>query len=494
MHSAIAQASGLLPVSNADNLPREGRHILKADQLDYSVHPVLEPRYEYLPVSLNSLPSNAIPIAAQTTTRLEFKLPSARIINFAKSYINYNYSAPAVALNYIWTFEDVQDFASDVVFVGGNSAEVARIDNLGVYSKIVRKIDTPFVQMTTNDDLGGLYRSRKSSATNRVPAGGAGTDDFAEPLYSTATLVNTALDLQRQFKFSQLTGTILGTDRNFYCPADMYLRFNTLKGDNVCFLSTNPKDQAPGGAGVATVPSLTMNNVTLFLAVETNPSIIEMTVASCLAGSLIYSIPYTVSTRLPGTTVVNGQTSLQVAYSNMYGHRLKRIITTACGANEFLDKTYDINNTSVVDSAAKTNIAAKTASYYTSLDNRRLQQRTLSCLAPAFGQVNSDDWTENRRYIENGKSSIVSRNMYSINWFHIDSFTEVRGIGNVPEVNLDRGLDMATPHQWQFNSQAQLANLVHYVFAEFIRPIRVTVLGVELLPYELQLANLRVSS
>ena len=487
MYPAIAQASGMLPLSShVSNIPEEDHHLIKADQLDYSVHPVLESRYEYLPVSLNSLPSNAIPIAANSNTRLEFKLPSARIMNFAKSYIDYTYKAVAIANKAIWTFEDVQDFASDVVLVGGNSTEVARIDNLGVYSKVVRKIDTPLEEMMTNDDLGGLYRSRKSAGTNILPGTGSGVgkDEYIEPLYSQSPLAGVELNLPRQFKLNQLTGTILGTDRNFYCPAEMYLRFNTVKGDNVCFSNTNTAEQALDALTIASVPSLTMNNVTLWLCVETNPDIISMTVASCLKGTLTYSIPYTTCARLPGSNVVDGQTSLQVGYSNMYGHRLKRIITTACEGTETLAKTYDVNNANAI----------KTKSYYTSLDNRRLQQRTLSCLAPGNGFVNSDDWTENRRYLQKGMSSILSRDMYALNWFHIDSFLEIRGVGGIPETNLDRGLDMGTPHQWQFNSVAAVANLVHYVFAEFIRPVRVSLLGVELLPYEMLVTNLQISS
>ena len=485
MYSAVAQASGMLPTnSHVANIPDEDHHLIKADQLDYSAHQVLEPRYEYLPVSLNSLPSNAIPIAANSSTRLEFKLPSARIVNFGRSYIDYGYAAPLIASRAIWTFEDVQDFASDVVLVGSNNAEVARIDNLGIYSKVIRKVDTPLVEMMTNDDLGGLYRSR--AAFNRVIGDGYALDTYNEPLYSKATALGSALDLPRQFKLSQLTGTILGTDRNFYCPAEMYMRFNTVKGDNVALSSTSDETVSILAPLVAplSVPGITMNNVTLWLCVETNPTIIELTVASCLKGTLTYSIPYTTCARLPGSSSINGQTSLQVAYSNMYGHRLKRIITTACAGTETLTTTYDVNNWN----------AAKTKSYYTSLDNRRLQQRTLSCSAPGNGLVNGDDWAENCRYLQKGVSSITSRDMYSLSWFHIDSFYEIRGVGGIPEANLDRGLDMATPHQWQFNSVAAAANLVHYVFAEFIRPISVSVLGVELLPYELQVANLRIGS
>ncbi len=305
MYPAVALASGMLPISSHAAAPKHDQ-MIKADQLDYSSHPVLEPRYEYLPVSLNSQPSNAIPLAAQSITNLEFKLPSARVVNFAKSYVNYTLNAPLYVGKAIWTFEDVEDFASSVTLVGGNSAEVARIDNLGVYSKIMRKIDTPLQEFMENDDLGGLRRSRKSAGTNVTPAGYYipgdattlyGKDEYIESLCSQSTTVGAGgdpavqLNLQRQFKLGILKGTVLGTDRNFYCPSDMYLRFNTVKGDNIAFASSVSAAVAP--ANIATVPGLTMNNVTLWLCVETNPAIIELSVASVLAGGMTYDIPYT---------------------------------------------------------------------------------------------------------------------------------------------------------------------------------------------------------
>ena len=105
--------------------------LIKADQLDYATRPVLEPRYRYLPVSLNSQPANAIPIQPTTTQLLEFKLPSARVVNFARSYINYDHDAPPQAAGKrIAIFEDVSTFASSAILASSNNTELVRLDNL----------------------------------------------------------------------------------------------------------------------------------------------------------------------------------------------------------------------------------------------------------------------------------------------------------------------------------------------------------------------------
>ena len=472
----------------------ESLDLVKADQLDYSSHAVLEPSYKYMPVSLNNQPSGVISLAPNTTSMNEFKLPSSRVVNFGRSYVNFGIYAPKCvvsAVNYaIGTFEDVSPFASAVSLATSNGTEVARLDNLQQHQKLVRKIDTPLETFMTNDKLGNLYRSNKSAITNFIPAGGAATEEFIEPLYMNSTVMSDGdagigeLNQQRQFKLSTLTGTILGVDRNFYCPADMYLRFVTVKGDNIAW-GQKLADVAPGAdVDIVSVPGLTMNNVTLWLCVETNQDIIKMTQAACLAGGLTYDIPYTMSNRQTGQAA-SGQTNLQIAYNSSHGHRLKRIITTAFNPVETLNKSLDCDNTNGI----------RTAAYNTLLDNVKLQDRVLSCLLPAGQAVNSDDWAENRRYIDKGKSTYLSKEMYGINWFHMDSFCEIKGVGDIPEVNLDRGLDMAIPKQWQFSSQVgSTGGLAHYTFAEFTRPILVTPLGVEFTPYPLIVSNLRISS
>jgi hypothetical protein len=110
-----------------------------------------------------------------------------------------------------------------------------------------------------------------------------------------------------------------------------------------------------------------------------------------------------------------------------------------------------------------------------------LQDRVLSCLQPSNGAanplaINMDDWLENRKFAED--SVITSKENYQLNWFHQDQFfapLTKEDRDDVPEHNIDEGLPMAMPHQWQFSGTAgATAGLIHYTYAEFAREVVVT--------------------
>ena len=66
---------------------------------------------------------------------------------------------------------------------------------------------------------------------------------------------------------------------------------------------------------------------------------------------------------------------------------------------------------------------ARSQEYQTFLDSLPLQDRILSCKRPTGMNVGSDDWLENKKFLDK-RSCIVSKEMYALNWFHIDQFFE----------------------------------------------------------------------
>ena len=116
-------------------------------------------------------------------------------------------------------------------------------------------------------------------------------------------------------------------------------------------------------------------------------------------------------------------------------------------------------------------------SYQTFLDSLPIQDRILSCEFPFGTKLNSDDWFENKRYLDK-RSCILSREMYALNWFHIDQWNEPHDkVRSLPDVNIDEGLVMDTPKSWTISATAGTGGLVHYTWVEFMREIEVTVAG-----------------
>jgi hypothetical protein len=250
---------------------------------------------------------------------------------------------------------------------------------------------------------------------------------------------------------------------------EQYLRIQAGTGDKMSFVSSSVSIPVADAGSVTAGDGITLNNVTLYLAIEQDVDIVKGLMDRYMAGTLAYSIPYTTAFRNTGGAA-NSQTNIQINLSNQYGKRLKHITHTVWNPIEKYNTAYDCAN---VD-------GEKIQLYQTFLDTMPLQDRILSCNQPIGRSINSDDWLENKKFLEK-RSVIIGKNQYSINWFHRDQFYEPHTETNaLPDVNMDEGLIMDTPKQWQISATIPaggLANLVHYTYAEFAREIQITPAG-----------------
>jgi hypothetical protein len=467
-------------------------------QIDYLLRSVLAPRYKMRKIPLNNLPSASATIEPTSSTMLEWKLPNI-VYNLYRSYISYNLNAPAVALKVSTTHEDVFDLGQTVTFGSAGGVDLVNLQFAQNYTKIARKIATPIDDFLGNDDMSGLYKSNMtngypitsaaapadSTSANFVPGGynkvvGASyiaPDNVTESRYCQfgggallapgvlpKPAVGTVLDRYRQYPLSAFTGTLLGVDRDFYSPTEQYLRVLAGFGDKMGFATTALTDPP---TGAQSIPGITINSVYLYLAVEDNQDIVQKMITAYGKGELQYRIPYTTAFKNVGSA--NGQqTNISIQLSQQYGKRLKRILHTVFNKQEKWNTAYDCANWD----------GEKITSYQTFMDSIPIQDRQLSCARPSGISVNQDDWLENKKFLDR-KSAYLSKEMYGINWFHIDQFFEPRDKdGSLPEVNLDEGLPMDQAKQWVFsgqvNNNVSAAGLLHYTYAEFSREILIT--------------------
>lgn len=475
-------------------------------QTDYKMRDVYAPIYKHVRVTPVAPASSSIGISPTSSTMLEFKLPTL-VYNLARSYISYSLNVPGQQAQdeRVMTFEDVIELASSVQFGVPGGINLVDLQYAQNYTKIARKIDTKMEDYLSNDDMSGLYKSNQLSSANVYPVqylGGPGAvltydskDNYLGPKYIQAGPAPTAgggasppeatgqthrLDRYRQFPLSAYSGTMLADDRDFYSPVEMRLAFNVGVGDKVAFIST---DAAAPATGAKSVPDLatsttstagkgvTFNNIVLYLCVEKNKEVSDSIIQEYLGNRLKYRIPYTTAFRAVGAPA-GQQTNIQITLSTMYGKRLKRILHTVWNPQEKHHLAYDCNNWD----------GAKIASYQTSLDNLNLQDRILSCKRPSGLLVNEDDWLENKKFLDK-RSSYVSKEMYALNWFHIDQFFEPHDKDSqIPEANLDEGVPMDTSRTWQFSGlTGGLGGAIHYTYAEFSRDVLITNAGPQLL-------------
>jgi hypothetical protein len=70
--------------------------------------------------------------------------------------------------------------------------------------------------------------------------------------------------------------------------------------------------------------------------------------------------------------------------------------------------------------------------------------------------------------------------LYQLHWFHIDSFGEVNKNSNVPEENIDEGLQMSSQNRlWQLQATTANANYIHYTFAVFLKDVLIDKNGIQ---------------
>lgn len=472
----------ILTASSASATTAESPNILLPSQVDFKLHAIASPKYKYAKIALNNYPSGQVQIDPSSSTMLEFKLP-VLVYNKARSFLAWqeDIRAPAAA-KVVWTHEDNFTLGNSVTFGSGSGVNLVDLQWAQNYTKVARKIATSVDDLLVNDDMSGLYKSNKAAADNKVPGGYdringvkfAGRDNYIEPCYSSSGALNTAVTRFRRFPLSGFVGTLLAVDRDFYSPLEMFLRIQAGHGDKMSFSSDDPSQAGNTPASGAVSPGrITISNCFLYLALEQDPDLINGMLAKYQSGNLKFRMPFTTAFRTPGGAK-GGPTNVQIQLSNQFGKRLKSILHTVWNPNEKLNTAYDCSNFD----------GEKIERYRTYMDTIPLQDDVISCERPdpANAMFLQDDWMENKKFLT--KSSIISRDQYSLNWFHKDQFFEPTDDNTLPsEISLDRGLPMDKSRQWSFQATVPaggIDNLIHYTWVEFARDVIVTSMGPQL--------------
>jgi len=425
---------------------------------------------------MNNHASASTMVTPTSTQLLEWKLP-VQVYNLSRSYISYSLEFPVKAGEYTETFEDTFDIAQSATFGSAGGVDIVNIQHLQNYIKIARKIDTPLEDFMGNDNMSQLYRCSGDVSLNVLPFKYDGVNNAPKDIFIETQYIKTALKADgtkatdgatyahRQFPLGAISGTLFAVDRDFYSPVEQYLRITAGVGNKIAFTTTVANEAKPD-VGSTAVPEIKINQCYLYLAVEQNLAVSNYIIAQYASGQMRYTIPYTTGFKNTGAQNAGDQTNIQIQISQQYGKRLKRILHTVWNSSEERHTAYDCANWD----------GRKIESYQTFLDSLPLQDRILSCKRPAGKSVGSDDWFENKKFLDK-RSCIVSKEMYALNWFHIDQWHELRAKDALPDVNCVEGLIMDTPKSWTISAKSATAGLVHYTWVEFSRDIEVTVAG-----------------
>lgn len=223
-----------------------------------------------------------------------------------------------------------------------------------------------------------------------------------------------------------------------YHPATRYFGSTEGVGAVVAATATTPL-QAVGGA-----INFQLNNVTCYLAVETNRLLIETIVRQMATSGLRMLVPYVTCNKYTSTAGITQ--NVQQRLNRAWGRTLLRVYHSAFNSVE--TEVHAYNNYNVGG-------ANTVKTFYTTLDNDRLQEVSLDC-------ATLDDYLFLQEMLKG--TSFQSATHFQSNWSWIDDWTG-RSPSEYKRMDIGEcGLTLAQERLWQIYMTTQSVALNHYSF------------------------------
>jgi hypothetical protein len=396
-------------------------------ELNYSLKESVHPTYKFYRV-LTQNGSQSVTLSNTGTAESLFELPT-KVFNLAKSVLKFKLTVAAPgALTYSWTWADnLAPIFGIQVYTRGGQYLMDMSQNLPHWIQVSRKLETKMDTYQTYEITDGLAKSNTLTSTNgNIRANNTSPDvNYTENGYLYTAAVNTAATIYYEFSLDAFKDTICALDKDVTFPEILYFRVIWAPGQRISFTSdsaTNPASNSATWSGTAH----SISNLELMLSIEQNEKIAAQVVQTMKGSGLHIMVPYLYGNK----TSLNGTSqSLSSRFNSGHGQTLLKAISIPYGAEE-KNTFYDHTNVS----------AAKVSSFYTQLNNGRIQEFNVDCSA------NVDyDYMCMKKFLRG--SVYQSKDMYKYGWFWLDSFendTNPSEEQNVDDSNLVSGLPLSS--------------------------------------------------
>jgi hypothetical protein len=445
-------------------------------ELDYRPYSVNEPIYSY---------TRIFPQSGSTTTTINaggndtiFELPPTKAYNLAKSWFEFSFNLPAMASDRYYLFADFNPFFRQIQVYTRGGLFLMDLNDAHLHSKMTMKINKKLKDTlntsnsapgTSNQNYSHCFSSN-AVATDLLAKRNDNTSasrSYTEPAY----LVNpgadgnqgantSELNCKITIYFKEIWDTILTIDHDIIFNETILVRFVWNSLANVGFKANGTFNN------LGALPNaITINNMRLSLAIEENLSIVSgllSKIASPEGFSLV--IPYTYSNSISLTGTSNTVT-LRVNRAN--GLTLDKIyhsVFNAAAPNAQNLAVYDNSNLA----------AAKVTSFYTNLNNQKMNQYDYSI-------ANEDDYKVLKHFLLD--STIQTSNIYYYNWTWVQLFRQGTIMPQYNSDNIIQGIDLNQGEQkWDFvaSTVAPAINYNHQSFIVCKRKLIITSAGIVL--------------
>lgn len=485
-------------------------------ELDYKKVSVTVPKYQLSRVTQQSN-GNTVTLSASGGETSQFELPSGNAFNFAKSYLTFDYAIPAAGAGlYNVAYYDTIPLIQQLSVYTRGGLFLCDIPNFAWYMKVVLNTDTRFddvasaqeqtscielnncnsgfsANSTIYDVVGGVpqyFTPSSVSGCGIRPSGGntrgapiTGSNascinvSFLEPLYiRQSRAANSLTNVNMIIPLSLIHNTILALDKDVYFNEILTLRIIWAPYTHAGYLADRDIDTTAANNVVYTNLAIPFNltNLNLYLAVEQNQDITNALKTKVATGSVEYLTDYVYPQKqnYPAGGAQSSQ-SLSYKFNRAHGRKLKKIYLAPFDGNENKNVLFAHTNLQTIDNNldSRSDVGTVVASYYTMLDNQRLQQFNIDC-------TNLDDWMIHQDLLR--YSLILNSDVYQYNWCHIDNWDGKRTVEH--SNNEESGTDLSYERKWDLWSIVTHDGPINwYTFTITSKMITVTPSGITIL-------------
>lgn len=419
-----------------------------------------------------------VTLQSGSTQEVTFELPN-KVYNLARSTLdfNLNIAADATIVNSLHTLGNVA--IDRVSLYTREGTYLADMVNFGQFSRAVSPYVTKHDDFTQNDPargaateaaakladkgynmfkcdtvLGTASAAGSARDGQRIAAGGAGFESvsvsYLAPQYRVASGDGALLNINYSIPLSEVHHSLMSVDRVMYFGQSLLLRVHFASTAQIGFKAD---DYAVTNLG-AIASAVTVSELKVMLAVETNRMIVEGLVQQVQSRGLTVMTPYVYSYQFSSPSGTSS--AIQQRLNAGHGQRLLNVYHALFNNTSSGMPAMDISNVA----------NAKLVSFQSSMDNNNLTEYEVKC-------AENEDYDIVKPLIKN--SVIATSDMYRHNHVWIDTWRK----GPCTEwkerdgSEID-GLDLSSERIYQINQTTASAAFRQYTFYVVQRTIQIS--------------------
>lgn len=453
-----------------------------SQQLDYKKVNYVHPTYKYNRVlPLSGSQNSIITTAGGNEVLMEFPISA---INLSRSILKFTLTPAAGGQNaalvnlYNWIYLDTLSPIRQIQLYTRSGIYLCDLNEVANYTKLVWKTDIKFDEFICNTvQINGrnseiISKINEVAGANQRPQDSSAVESsFTENKYALqqtggANTVGPIVTFEIPLK--RLYNTIFSVDKDIYFGEIIIFRFVFNQSSRICWKSVtnnNPTGGAPAAnyntQATAYDGNITVSGIELLLRTETNQEIVNQLRTQVLSSGLNILIPYVYTYK---NSLVGGTQTVSIRMNRGNGITLKKIYHSVFNSNETVNQqttgaanfagratAYDNDNRPYISATGDGAVArSKVLSFYTMLDNNRLQEFDLNT-------VTFDDYKINKNMFRG--TAIQGMDQYYFNWVWIENWSGTEELHNHEDTNKLTGLDLSRERKWDFYATAMQQQL-----------------------------------